>query len=525
MYKQIISQHLRFQEDLLIDPDSIKVDEIKVFIRQIRKVGSEVADVEQRDQLRKVIRQWAAFVFEKTDEYPAVQLAPLPESGDVDAPMRLSRLIKEAGTTPIIIGVIIVILVFVAGAGIGFSLSIRPTNTATYTPLPELIITPKMTPSLTPTKTSHSLTPIPTLTLSNIQTSTATQTPSLTVTNNSTPTNSPHIQLIEPVSETVYPFGGRIRLEWLRSIQLTPNELFAVRVWRDGENPESIASTRDNVYVIPSEELGEGSYNWSIGVFKVTEEGELELVGQESGTEQFRVAPQALPPAPKPTPTLPFELTEENRDPISIANRVTIPPSIDGDLNEWGSLLYNSDLVTFGGSNWSGPADASAEWRILWDDEYLYLGIRSTDDLFVQTERGIDLFKGDSIDLKLDIDLEGDFNSRLLNEDDFQLGFSPGNFEDELPETFLWRPFEQEGAIPNVLVAVQQNGEGFQLEAAVPWSTFGIEPSPLTFFGFALNVSDNDNFLDAEQQTMVSNAPKHQFSDPTSWGTLVLIAP
>jgi hypothetical protein len=78
-YDQITAQHLALQQALTDDPDAVQLEAVQAFIRQARQAGSDIADVEQRDQLRKVLRQWGAFVHERTGEYPMVQLAPGPE--------------------------------------------------------------------------------------------------------------------------------------------------------------------------------------------------------------------------------------------------------------------------------------------------------------------------------------------------------------------------------------------------------------------------------------------------------------
>ncbi len=79
IYDQIVAQHLALQEALTDNPDAVQLEEVQSFIRLACKAGADVADIAQRDQMRSMLRQWGAFIYERTGEYPPVQLAPLTE--------------------------------------------------------------------------------------------------------------------------------------------------------------------------------------------------------------------------------------------------------------------------------------------------------------------------------------------------------------------------------------------------------------------------------------------------------------
>jgi hypothetical protein len=65
-------------------------------------------------------------------------------------------------------------------------------------------------------------------------------------------------------------------------------------------------------------------------------------------------------------------------------------------------------------------------------------------------------------------------------------------------------------------------GNGFYLEASIPWSTFGVTPNAGSTFGFTLSVSDNDTPGTTEQQSMISSVDTRRLTNPTTWGTLIL---
>jgi hypothetical protein len=184
------------------------------------------------------------------------------------------------------------------------------------------------------------------------------------------------------------------------------------------------------------------------------------------------------------------------------------------------SLVYNRTTST-----WEGNNDLEGSFRIGWDQTALYLAVKVNDDIFSQKATGKDLFKGDSIELLLDTDLNNDYSVPLLNSDDYQLGISPG----VLPagtgrEAYLWYPQNVAGARTQVTISSVGGDGAWRIEAAIPWSVFGITPTAGMKFGFAVSISDCDDRDAACQDSMVSTSPKRNFSNPTTWGTLTLQA-
>jgi hypothetical protein len=135
------------------------------------------------------------------------------------------------------------------------------------------------------------------------------------------------------------------------------------------------------------------------------------------------------------------------------------------------------------------------------------------------------MYKGDDVEIQLDADLPGDYSSISLSGDDFQIGLSPGNFGTLQPEAHLWFPRSQEHNLSSVQVKAKKSNGGYQLEAKIPWSTFGISPQSGDRFGFALSLSDNDSPGVSAWQSMVSSVTTRRVADPTTWGTLILGSP
>ncbi len=231
--------------------------------------------------------------------------------------------------------------------------------------------------------------------------------------------------------------------------------------------------------------------------------------------------PPTPSPSPLPSPTLPP--TYPDREPRVYAPLAATGITLDGDWSEW-PVIYNYVLkhVVYGADHYSGPGDLSGIYRLAWDATYLYIGVRIGDDRYVQEATGAALYKGDSLEIQVDTNRNGDYFVTSLNNDDFQLGFSAGKPFGAAPEAYRWYPAPLAGPLPQVSIAAQDLGGAHLLEIAVPWSVLQVQPYQGLKLGFCLSLSDNDHEGVQEQQTMLSNCPRRRLTDPTTWGTLIL---
>ncbi len=232
--------------------------------------------------------------------------------------------------------------------------------------------------------------------------------------------------------------------------------------------------------------------------------------------------PLAVTPAD--TPLTATEAGASGRPgPNVTASFLNAPPTIDGDWNDWSTPAYPAQFEVFGAQNWQGPDDLEGSFRIGWDATYLYLAVKVKDDVYVQEATGVNLFKGDSLEVLLDNNLSGDLNLRQLDNDDFQLGISPGyQSVNNHPEAYLWFPSSLAGSRPQVKIAAIGSQGVYRVEAAIPWIVFNVTPSSGQQYGFALSASDDDTPGTQQQQSMVSNISTRVLADPTTWGTLTL---
>lgn len=206
-----------------------------------------------------------------------------------------------------------------------------------------------------------------------------------------------------------------------------------------------------------------------------------------------------------------------------VANYLSTPPVLDGNWDEWTTTQYPAGNVVYGNDNWTGENDLTAAFRIGWDYQYLYVAAKVKDDVYVQNASYHDIYKGDSLEILLDADLYGDWYNDVLSADDYQLGISPGRPDvNGVREAYLWYPYSIAGPRPEVKIAAIKEEGVYRVEAAIPWTVFGVSPAPGRHYGFAFSVSDNDNPSANVQQSMVSSVAGRRLTRPMTWGELVL---
>lgn len=199
-------------------------------------------------------------------------------------------------------------------------------------------------------------------------------------------------------------------------------------------------------------------------------------------------------------------------------------PVIDAQGGDWPDPLpYTIDQNVYRPANWAGAIDQIGRFALGWDATNLYLYIVVSDELHVQIAHGELLYQGDSLELQLDTDLGGDFDTTTLSPDDFQLGLSPGANSDA-PEAYLWNPPTRRGVPTGVTLASRATGDqgGYALEVAIPWTMYGVTPTAGLRFGFAFNSSDNDQPGQAIQESMISTVATRTLLNPSTWGTMQL---
>ncbi len=254
-----------------------------------------------------------------------------------------------------------------------------------------------------------------------------------------------------------------------------------------------------------------------------------------SPTPTWTATPTATwTPTPSPTPTnTPTPSPTPYAGPYREGNGVDLhalyaatPVRVDGRLDEWGaSIGRDLNYIVSGSENYAGVSDIAGTIYAQWDTEYLYLAARIIDDVHAQSQRGERIDLGDGLIIWLDADLPGDFETEIANDDDYQIGLSPGDLATSSPEAVVWRPQRRTDWDQAILVSAHRVGDGYVLEAAIPWWLLDQQPAPGQAFGFSAELVDNDAPGTAGQDTVLSGTPYLRPGVPTSFGNLILERP
>lgn len=197
-------------------------------------------------------------------------------------------------------------------------------------------------------------------------------------------------------------------------------------------------------------------------------------------------------------------------------------PSLDGVVDDWFSPINKVGNISYGEADWGGESDAWADVQFAWDEGYLYLAAVVRDDAYVQANTGTNIYRGDGLEVLLDLDLRGDIDDQKLSADDYAVILSPGLQEPgNNPEAVLW--VNDAFAMPaeKVYMAARRTEVGYIMEAAIPWKLFGVSANPEQPYGIAFNIRDNDTGGE-NIQSLVTLIPGLVWENPTTWGSLYI---
>ena len=171
-------------------------------------------------------------------------------------------------------------------------------------------------------------------------------------------------------------------------------------------------------------------------------------------------------------------------------------PALDGTWQGWEQApvlpLDSKDQMhpsVNPGESWTGPADSSAKIRLLWDDQYLYLGVEATAGVFLPApetlNHGFAGYMGDSIEFAVQPD-------NLLRADaprqEFELYLPQGQTRARLNSRFTAGKLDMRqittwrcGVVPT-----GHNGD-VNYQVALPWAELGVtDPHAGRTLSFAL---------------------------------------
>jgi hypothetical protein len=207
---------------------------------------------------------------------------------------------------------------------------------------------------------------------------------------------------------------------------------------------------------------------------------------------------------------------------------------IDGSQDDWETLLRQNRLawtsfsaITYDDGcarrapNAGNTMDLAGRVQLAYNSQYLYVAFIVSDDGLVSYTGADDrYFLGDSPQLMLDLDLNGDFNDASLSADDIQIDLLPNI---AAPKAVLWQLSNLTSRpLIGAIVAVAPTNTGYFLEAALPWQELNTVPQPGNRLGIAASINDNDTPETNVQECIISTSPQRDWRNPTTWGTVLL---
>lgn len=227
-------------------------------------------------------------------------------------------------------------------------------------------------------------------------------------------------------------------------------------------------------------------------------------------------------PTPVPTVLVPRPFEKE----IHAVSGITI----DGKLEDWSDspdfVLDDASQIayTLAPKSWGGPTDLSAEAWAGWAQDGLYFAFHVVDDVHVQTKADSDLWHGDHVELQFDTLLEKDYSMPGMNDDDYQIGLSLGDFDQVPPVAFAWfNGPDAPGAVTTIQMAHTLTDDGYILEAFIPKDALvGITLAEGATFGMNISPSDADS-AGQGQKVMLSTSAIRTYADPKTFGKITLV--
>jgi hypothetical protein len=219
------------------------------------------------------------------------------------------------------------------------------------------------------------------------------------------------------------------------------------------------------------------------------------------------------------------------------------PIKLDGKLDDpaWAnatSFQLNSaaqDVIR--PSAWQGPSDYTLNAKLLWDNDYLYLGFDVTDDApRVNNDNGGQAWMGDGVEVYLGYDQSQPNRTAYIQGEDFQLVMTAG--QNPTWGVFssganIYSPMEGDPYQPQDHLVIADSPTGYVLEARVPWGMLSDAdgnphkaPVPGQSIGFDIFGNDGDDPSAPNQEiAMGLTGRPGAWGNPSAWESVVMDPP
>ncbi len=154
----------------------------------------------------------------------------------------------------------------------------------------------------------------------------------------------------------------------------------------------------------------------------------------------------------------------------------------------------------------SGSPNNTVTFGVLWNDTYLYVGVKILDSNKNNDSAGI--WDDDSMEIYIDAN-----HNHGTTYDSFDRQFIKGYNDSTL--------FEKNNLTTGVLHAWANITGGYSIELAIPWSNLGITGAADVTIGFDLGCNDDDNGGARDSQSVWKGTASN-YTDTSAFGDLYL---
>ena len=180
--------------------------------------------------------------------------------------------------------------------------------------------------------------------------------------------------------------------------------------------------------------------------------------------------------------------------PTLTVQRVATPPTIDGDLADMQSLpAFDISAADLWEGEAEGNADISGQFRVAYDDQNFYLGVRVRDQSVVCNIAPDDIrahWRSDSVEVTIDPSGKSENTSST-----FKAGIFPCTTDGFVAKGERDADADQgiiEKTAPGMKIASKRLDDGYALELRIPWADMPSQPSAGGTIGFNVLLYDGD---------------------------------
>jgi hypothetical protein len=199
------------------------------------------------------------------------------------------------------------------------------------------------------------------------------------------------------------------------------------------------------------------------------------------------------------------------------------PSTIDGDLSDWPldsmvpAVLDTEEQIYPGAAQgadaWDGPEDSSGKYYLLWDDEYLYIGLVMKDDFLSQNKTDGNIWNADGIEIFF-----ATTTAIGGHDEHYQYGFN------ENEATWNWCNMDSGGqsAINYLQVASSLTDDGYICEAAIEYGQMlSLDWTAGNAIGFHPVFNDTD-VPDSDRQLQMTWTGREAHDQSEGFGHMIL---